>query len=59
MTQGQTLYTVDSSGQNTGPAAGNPVILNGNTNALILMNAGGQTVEFNADNSVALNAVLT
>ena len=58
--QGQTLYTVDLNGQNTGPdpATGNPVTLNGNINALFLLNKGGQNVEFNGDNSVALNAVL-
>ncbi|CAN5121015.1 hypothetical protein BH18THE2_BH18THE2_14310 [soil metagenome] len=31
----------------------------GNINALFLLNAGEQNVEFSADNSVALNAVLT
>lgn len=58
ITQGQTLYTVDLSGQITGPdpATGNPVTLSGNINALFLLNAGGQSVEFSADNSAALNA---
>ena len=61
ITQGQTLYTVDLSGQITGPdpATGNPVTLSGNINALFLLNAGGQSVEFSADNSAALNAVLS
>jgi hypothetical protein len=61
ITQGQTLYTVDLNGQITGadPATGNPVTLNGNINALFLLNAGGQNVELSADNSAALNAVLS
>jgi hypothetical protein len=61
ITQGQTLYTVDLSGQITGPdpATGNPVTLSSNINALFLLNAGGQSVEFSADNSAALNAVLS
>ena len=60
ITQGQTLYTVDLSEQVTGPdpATGDQVTLNGNINALFLWNNGGQNVEFSADNSVALNAVL-
>ena len=60
ITQGQTLYNVDLNGQITGPdpATGNPVTLNGNINALFLLNKGGLNVEFNGDNSVALNAVL-
>lgn len=61
ITQGQTLYTVDLSGQIAGPdpATGNPVTLNGNVNVLFLWNAGGQNVEFGADNSASLNAVLS
>jgi hypothetical protein len=61
ITQGQTLYTVDLSGQITGPdpATGAQATLNGNINALFLLNAGGQNVELSADNSAALNAVLT
>jgi alpha-N-acetylglucosamine transferase len=60
ITQGQTLYTVDLNEQVTGPdpASGNQATLNGNINALFLWNNGGQDVEFSADNSVALNAVL-
>jgi hypothetical protein len=60
ITQGQTLYIVDLAGQITGsdPASGNPATLNGNINALFLRNNGGQTIEFSADNSIALNAIL-
>jgi hypothetical protein len=60
ITEGQTLYTVDLSGQITGqdPATGNPVTLNGNINSLFLLNLGGQEVELSGDNSVALNAIL-
>ncbi|MGI8834466.1 MAG: hypothetical protein ACR2IS_17750 [Nitrososphaeraceae archaeon] len=49
------------SGQITGPdpATGNPVTLNGNINALLIRNNGGQDIELSADNSVALNAVLS
>jgi hypothetical protein len=48
ITEGQTLYTVDLNGQITGqdPATG-------------AQNAGGQNVELSADNSAALNAVLS
>jgi hypothetical protein len=61
ITQGQTLHTVDLSGQVTGPdpATGAQVTLDGNINSLFLWNAGGQNVEFNADNSATLNAVLS
>ena len=60
ITQGQTLYSVDLSEQITGPdpATGVQATLNGNINALFLLNAGGQNVEFSADNSAALNAIL-
>jgi hypothetical protein len=59
ITQGQTLFTADLSGQITGPdpATGNPVTLNGNINALFLWN-GGQNVELSGDNSAALSAIL-
>ena len=59
--QGQTLYTVDLNGHITGPdpATGNTVTLNDNINVLFLFNNGGQNVEFSADNSVRLNAVLS
>jgi len=52
---------VNFSGQITGPdpATGNPVTLNGNINALLIRNNGGQDIELSADNSVALNAVLS
>jgi hypothetical protein len=60
ITQGQTLYTVDLSGQITGedPATRNPVTLNGNINALFLRNNGGQNVEFIGENGIALSAIL-
>jgi hypothetical protein len=58
---GQALYTVDLNGQITepDPATENPVTLNGNLNAPILFNNSRQNVEFSADNSVALKAVLS
>jgi|GEM_PF-3434525 len=58
--QGQTLYSADLTEQIAGldPITGNPVTLNSNINALFLWNTGGQNVQFSADNSVALNAVL-
>jgi hypothetical protein len=61
ITEGQTLYTVDLRGQITGPdpSTGAQATLNGNINALFLLNAGGQNVELSADNSAALNAVLS
>jgi alpha-N-acetylglucosamine transferase len=60
ITQGQTLYTADLNEQITGPdpATGAQVTLNGNINALFLLNSGGQDVEMSGDNSVALNAIL-
>jgi hypothetical protein len=60
ITQGQTLYTVDLNELVTGPDAttGNQVTLNGNINALLLWNSGGQDVKFSGDNSAALNAIL-
>jgi hypothetical protein len=60
ITQGQTLYIVDLADQITGtdPGSGNPATLNGNINALFLRNNGGQNVEFSADNTIALNAIL-
>jgi alpha-N-acetylglucosamine transferase len=60
ITEGQTLYTVDLNEQITGadPATEAQVTLNGNINALFLLNLGGQEVEFSGDNSVALNAIL-
>jgi hypothetical protein len=60
ITEGQALYSVDLNEQMTGidPATGGQVTLNGNINALFLLNAGGEEVEFSGDNSVALNAIL-
>jgi hypothetical protein len=60
ITEGQALYTADLNEQITGPdpATGAQVTLNGNINALFLLNLGGQEVELSGDNSVALNAVL-
>ena len=60
ITQGQTLYIVDLAEQITGsdPASGNPATLNGNINSLFLRNNGEQNVEFSADNTIALNAIL-
>jgi hypothetical protein len=60
ITEDQTLYTVDLNEQMTGadPATGDQVNLNGNINALFLLNIGGQAVEMSGDNSIALNAIL-
>jgi len=60
ITQGQTLYNVDLNEQVTGPdpGSGNQVTLSGNINALLLWNNAGKDVEFNPDNSVALNAIV-
>jgi hypothetical protein len=59
ITEDQTLYTVDLNEQMTGadPATGDQVDLNGNINALFLLNIGGQAVEVSGDNSIALNAI--
>ena len=59
-TPGQSSYTVDLSGQVTGPEplTGIQTTLNGNINALLLWNNGEQGVEFSPDNSVVLNAIL-
>jgi hypothetical protein len=35
------------------------VALNGNINAFFLQNSGGQNEEFGADNSIALNAIVS
>ena len=60
ITQGQTLYIVNLGEQITGsdPASGNPATLNGNINSLFLRNNGDQNVEFSADNTIVLNAIL-
>jgi hypothetical protein len=61
ITQGQALYSVDLNEQITGadPATGAEATMNGNINALFLLNTGGQGVEFSGDNSAALNAILS
>jgi hypothetical protein len=61
VTQGQVLFGAELNEQVTGedPATGNSVTLNGNINALFLLNDGGQSIELGGDNSVALNAILT
>jgi hypothetical protein len=60
VTQGQVVFGADLSGQVTGndPATGNRVTLNGNVNALFLLNDSGQPIELAGDHSVALNALL-
>jgi hypothetical protein len=60
ITQGQTLYNVDLNEQVTGPdpGSGNQVTLSSNINALLLWNNAGKDVEFNPDNSVALNTIV-
>jgi hypothetical protein len=58
--QGQTLYTVDLNGRITGldPGTRNQVTLDGNINALLLLNNAGEEVRFSGDNSIALNVIL-
>jgi hypothetical protein len=60
VTQGQVLFGADLNEQITGedPATGNSVTLNGNINALFLLNDSGQPIDFEGDHSIALNAVL-
>jgi hypothetical protein len=60
VTQGQVLFSADLNEQVTGedPATGNSVTLNGNINALFLLNDSGQPIDLDGDHSVALNAVL-
>jgi hypothetical protein len=60
ITQGQVLFGADLNEQITGedPATGNSVTLNGNINALFLLNDSEQPIEFDGDHSVALNAIL-
>jgi hypothetical protein len=60
VTQGQVIFGADLNEQVTGedPATGNSVTLNGNINALFLLNDSGQPIELGGDHSVALNAVL-
>jgi hypothetical protein len=60
ITQGQTLYTADLSERITGldPGTKRQVTLDGNINALFLLNNAGKEVRFSGDNSIALNALL-
>ena len=54
------LHTVDLNEQVTGtdPSTGDRVTLNGNINVLFLWNNGEKSIDFNGDNSVAMNAIL-
>jgi len=54
---GQTLYTVDLNETMSGitPNGENPETLDDNINAVLLWNNEGRNVEFNADNTLALN----
>ena len=58
--QGQVLFNADLNEQVTGedPATGNSITLNGDINALFLLNDSGESIEFEGDHSVALNAIL-
>jgi hypothetical protein len=58
--QGQVLFGADLNEQVTGPnqARGESATLDGNINALFLLNNSGQAVEFGGDHSVALNTFL-
>jgi hypothetical protein len=60
VTQGQVLFNADLNEQVTGedPATGNSITLNGDINALFLLNDSGQSIGFEGDHSVALNAIL-
>jgi hypothetical protein len=60
VTQGQVLFSADLNEQINGgdPRTGNSVTLNGNINALFLLNDGVQSIELEGDHSVALNAIL-
>ena len=60
ITQGQVLFGADLNEQVTGPdqSRGESATLNGNINALFLLNNSGQAVEFGGDHSVALNTFL-
>jgi hypothetical protein len=60
ITQGQVLFGADLNEQITGenPATGNSVTMNGNINALFLLNDSGQAIELNGDHGVSLNLVL-
>jgi ribonuclease HI len=54
------LFGADLNEQITGedPTTGNSVTLNGNINALILLNGRRQPIELDGDNSVALDSIL-
>jgi hypothetical protein len=54
LTTGQTLYNVELNGLTTGkePVSGKQVTLDGNINALLLLNNAGQEVGFNPQNTV-------
>jgi len=56
---GQALYSVDLDGVMLGitPKEGNPATLYDNINAIALWNNAGNDVDFNADNSLALNII--
>jgi hypothetical protein len=60
ITQGQVLFGADLNEQITGenPATGNSVTMNGNINALFLLNDSGEAIELDGDHSVALNLIL-
>ena len=60
ITQGQVLYTADLNERITGldPGTNRQVTLDGNINALFLLNNVGEDVEMSGDNSIALNAIL-
>jgi hypothetical protein len=60
ITQGQVLFGADLNEQITGenPATGDTVTMNGNINALFLLNDSGQAIELDGDHSIALNLVL-
>jgi hypothetical protein len=60
ITQGQVLFGTNLNEQITGedPATGDRVTMNGNINALFLLNDSGEDVELGGDHSVAFNAIL-
>jgi hypothetical protein len=56
---GQALYTVDlnESMSGTSPKKGTQSTLNDNINSILLWNSGSRAVNFNADNTLALNII--
>ncbi|MBA3977500.1 MAG: hypothetical protein H0X50_04800, partial [Nitrosopumilus sp.] len=56
---GQSLYSTDLNQTMSGvtPNGGEPETLDDNTNAILLWNNEGEDVEFNADNTLALNII--